>query len=351
MTSRHFCTYFDQGYLSRGLALYRSLRQHCPDSRLWALCMDETSYRCLADLALPGLELIALEAFERDDAELLRAKANRSRVEYYFTCTPSLPLYILGRWPEVDMITYLDADLYFFANPQPIFDELGTGSVAIIPHRFVRRVRQLTKLGRYNVGWVTFRRDASGVACLRWWRERCNEWCYDRYDWVQRRFADQKYLDEWTQRFSGVVEIWHKGANLAPWNIAGYRVRAEAAGVWADDDPLIFYHFHAFRQPRKWLYDHQLHLYGVRPTDEMLQYIYVPYIHALAATGQRTTAARMIGVVARFFGLSDLALGMLTRRYIVSRRGRLRSFAHLFRPTDLGAAPLLEEDRHAPPLP
>jgi hypothetical protein len=346
---RYFCTYFDQGYLSRGLALYRSLRRHCPDARLWVLCMDEASYSDLARLALPGLELIAIEEFERGDAELLRAKASRSRVEYYFTCTPSLPLYILGRWPEVDLITYLDADLYFFADPQPVFDELGPGSVAVIPHRFVRRVRQLTKLGRYNVGWVSFRRDESGLACLRWWRERCNEWCYDRYD--GRRFADQKYLDEWPRRFSGVVEITHKGANLAPWNIAGYQIRAGEAGVWADADPLIFYHFHAFRQPRGWLYDHQLHLYGVRPTGKVLQYIYVPYIHALAAAGQRALAARALGIMARFFGLIDLAVGLLTRRYIVSRRGRLLYFERLLRPTDLGAAPILEEDRHALRLP
>ena len=112
----YFCTYFDQHYLARGLALYQSIREHCSEFRLWVLCMDDTTYRILTELNLPGVYPIVLEEFERDDEPLKIAKTNRSRIEYYFTCTPSLPLYILNHWPEVGLITYIDADLFFFLN-------------------------------------------------------------------------------------------------------------------------------------------------------------------------------------------------------------------------------------------
>src|SRR3977135_3134158 len=132
----HYCTYFDRNYLVRGLILYRSLKRHGQPFTLWVLCMDTETYTALDRLKEPMIRPIRLSDFERGDDALLAAKANRSTIEYYFTCTPSLPLYVLGIEPRIEMITYLDADLKFFANPQAIFDELGSNSIGIIPHHF-----------------------------------------------------------------------------------------------------------------------------------------------------------------------------------------------------------------------
>src|SRR5206468_9462932 len=207
----------------------------------------------LARLALPGLHAIALEDFEKDDKELLAAKRTRTRIEYYFTCSPSLPLHILSHHPHVDVITYLDADLGFFADPRPLYEEIGDRSIAIIGHRFPPDLHEWVRYGIYNVGWLSFRRDRHAMACLGWWRERCLEWCYDRCE--DGRFADQKYLDDWPTRFQGVVVLMNKGANLAPWNLANYTIRWDRDRVWVDDDPLIFFHFHRLRQIEAWAYD------------------------------------------------------------------------------------------------
>ncbi len=338
----YFCTYFDQGYLVRGLALYHSLRQHCPDFQLWILCLDEPCYNTLDALDLPGVMLIAMADFERDDAALQQARSNRSRIEYYFTCTPSLPLYILDHRSEIDLITYLDADLYFFANPQPLFTAISHHDLAVTPHRFAPRVRRLAKLGRYNVGWVSFRRSTSGLACLHWWREQCLEWCYDRYE--SDRFADQKYLDQWPARFAGLVELDQKGANLAPWNLATYTISAQGERVMVDAEPLYFYHFHAFRRPSYRLYDHQLHLYRHRPQAHELRLIYFPYIHALAEV-QRTYGLAQTSVHQRPFRRQqssvplDLIFGLLSRRYIMRVAERLVAYDRWLRPSDLGPAP------------
>ena len=120
----YFCTYFDSNYLTRGLALYRSLVRHAAPFRLWVLCFDDLAYETLQRLNLHEVVPISLRDFEDGDEELLQAKGNRSRIEYYFTCTPTLPLYILRNCSEVDVITYLDADLFFFSDPSPIYEEL-----------------------------------------------------------------------------------------------------------------------------------------------------------------------------------------------------------------------------------
>ncbi len=275
----HFCTYFDQNYLPRALALYQSLRQHCPSFQLWALCMDDASYEILTHLNLPEICLISLEEFERDDTKLLDAKKSRSRVEYYFTCSPSLPLFIFNHWPEVNLITYLDADLFFFADPAPIYDELSTSSIGIIAHRFAPEIKYKEKHGIYNVGWLSFRRDSNGLACLKWWREQCLEWCYDRPE--EGRFGDQKYLDCWPDTFQGVIVLQHKGANLAPWNFGNYHLSVKEQNVWVDEHPLIFFHFQGLELLNNWLYNLNLTEYKVKPSGVVLPHIYEPYIKLL----------------------------------------------------------------------
>ena len=286
----HFCTYFDQHYLPKALALYRSLQIHCPDFKLWVLCMDQGAYDFLAQFRLPEVHLIALEDFEQNDELLVSAKQNRSKIEYYFTCTPSLPLYVLRKWQEVEMITYIDADLYLFSNPQPLYDEMQHGSVGIIGHRFPPQLQELEIYGLYNVGWLMFRRDDNALACLQWWRERCIEWCYDRLD--GDRFADQKYLDQWETRFKGVVVLKHKGANLAPWNVARYQLHIleDQKTVYVDEQPLIFFHFHGLKRVKSWLYEPGWKLYNLTPTKLLRTKIYAPYISMLLEV-QRTWLA------------------------------------------------------------
>ncbi len=273
-----FCTYFDSNYLPRGLALYESLRAHCPSFRLWILCLDDACYQALAEQNLPHVELIPLSALEAADPELAAVRSTRSRIEYYFTSTPSLAWYVLNQ-AGVEMITYLDADLFFFSALSPIFDEIADSSIAIVGHRFPPNLRHLEVYGVYNVGWVSFRKDESGLACLRWWHQRCLEWCDDRA--ADERFADQKYLDDWPTRFERVAVLQHKGADLALWNVGNYRLRWVSRQVWVDEQPLVFFHFHNLERSRGWLYNLNLSEFGVRPTVLLRRRIYVPYLGRL----------------------------------------------------------------------
>jgi hypothetical protein len=281
---QQFCTYFDRNYLAQGLTLYRSLTDDAGSFTLWVLCFDEITHEVLSGLNLANVRPVSLQEFEGGDNALQEAKRNRSRVEYIFTCTPSWLLYLLNQHPEIKRITYLDADLMFYASPSPIFKELGDRSILIVGHRFSGRLRHLeSQFGIYNVGLLAFRNDPPGKGCLQWWRDRCLEWCSDRPE--NGRFADQKYLDDWPTRFEGVVVVQNKGAGLAPWNHMNYTVRFQDDTITVDGDPLIFYHFQGVRMIGRRFFDPGVQRYGPMPS-ALRRRLYTPYVQSLLATEQ-----------------------------------------------------------------
>src|SRR5205823_4080108 len=109
----HYATYFDRHYLTRGLALYRSLVRHSPPFVLWVLCLDDETHRTLARLRLDHVNIIRLAELEEADPALLEVKPGRRPLEYYLTCGPSFLLHLLRRQSEIDLLSYLDADLFF----------------------------------------------------------------------------------------------------------------------------------------------------------------------------------------------------------------------------------------------
>jgi hypothetical protein len=275
--TREFCTLFDSGYLFKALALYDSLERHCERFHLTALCVDEEAERLLRLLTLPSMSVLPLAELESGDAALAATKADRNRFEYCCTATPALPLHLLKTRPELDEITYLDADLFFFSDPEPLFAEMGEASVLITPHRFPNYLRHYEANGIFNVQFMTFRRDERGLAALRWWHDRCVEWCYLRLE--DGKFADQKYLDDWPDRFEGVHVLRHPGGGLAPWNIDRHRLSCEDGRVLVDGEPLVFFHFHRVRMRVDGGYDWRAPGYlGLGAAREV---VYRPYLAAL----------------------------------------------------------------------
>lgn len=240
----HFCTLFDSNYLLKGVAMLRTLKQYCSDAHVYVLCMDGLTREILTQMDLPHVTCLSL--YEVEDEELLAVKPGRSVAEYCWTLSPCLPWYLLQNYPDIDFITYLDADLYFYSPLQPLFDEIGDTSIVIIEHRFPPELKHLEENGRFCVEWVGFRRDEQGLTCLARWREQCIEWCFHRLE--EDRMGDQKYLDQWPGRYSGLHILQHPGAGVAPWNYSQYRFDQNEQGtVTVDGAPLVFYHFHQFQ--------------------------------------------------------------------------------------------------------
>lgn len=240
---KYFCTLFDKSYLIKGLAMIASLMSNCPEGHIYVLCMDEYVLKYFEKFPSACVTTISLSDFETKD--LLELKKTRSVAEYCWTLSPCLPWYILEKYNSIDLITYLDADLFFYSSIKSIFQEINQASIAIIEHRFSEELLDRIVNGKFCVEWVSFRRDPEGLKCLARWRNQCIEWCFYRLE--NGKMGDQKYLDEWPDLYSRCHVIENIGAGVAPWNYGNYEISEKSGSITVDGQPLIFYHFHQFQ--------------------------------------------------------------------------------------------------------
>lgn len=320
---RYYCTFFDSGYLAKALALYESMEKWCEEFRLYALCLDDKAFDVLTERGLRNLVAVSLKDVVEADAELAKARSNRSTGEFYFTCSPCFPLYVLKTFPEVDLLVLIDADTFFFASPETIFEQMRPFSIGLTEHRFSRGLDRYRKYGTFNVGWIMLRRDEVGIACLEWWRERCLEWCHDRLD--GDRFADQKYLEKWPQLFKGVHIIPDVGLNLGHWNVAQYRLTRRDNKVFVEDKPLIFFHFANVKEVRPGVFRCGLWVSGKPLAGVLRQDVFRQYIDSIRSLALPASSClkrlrtpeknhhRLANIVR---SLRKTVLGLLTMDYI-----------------------------------
>jgi hypothetical protein len=234
----HYVTIFDSNFVLSGLALHASLVAHGAPFRLWVLATDDLAIRQLERLALPHLSVIPLR--EVETPELLSVKGGRTVGEYCWTLTPFAPAAVFQRDPSVERVTYLDADLYFFDSPAGFLEELDgtTADVLVTEHAYAPEYDKTALSGRFCVQFLTFRNTPGGREVMRWWQDRCIEWCFDRNE--EGRFGDQKYLERWPELFPSRVHVLRQvERTLAPWNVDHFSRRGEVRPV--------FFHMQGFR--------------------------------------------------------------------------------------------------------
>ncbi len=241
-----YVTLFDHKYLSRGLNLYESIHRVCKDFRLYIIAFDEECFSFLNEARLNKTTIIPLSDFE--DEELLRVKESRSVGEYCWTSTPKSVQYIFDHFQE-KICTYIDSDLFFYSDPSILIDEMPDNkSVMITEHRYSDYCDQTSTSGIYNVQFVTFRNNEEARGVLDWWAARCIENCC--MDFEHGICGDQKYLDDWLERFDCVYVLQNYGAGIGPWNVDQYSFKRKNNKVVfkidvLQDKRVVFYHFHA----------------------------------------------------------------------------------------------------------
>ena len=288
-----FCTLFDSNYLDKGFVMFNSLKRLNVDFKLYVLAMDEVCYKVLSDEKdnnVNGKELIPVSldeflSFEiNSDIKPLRHK--RFWAEFCWTCTSYLIDYVLTVKKE-KICTYIDADLYFYNNPEILIDEMQDKTVQIVPHRFTNS--EFDKMaeqhsGTYCVEFNTFKNARNSLELLRWWKAQCFKECSVKSS--EKAFGDQKYLNGWEKKdFVSVLE--NLGGGVAPWNIRQYKMCDKDNLILEEKKTvkkfeLVFYHF----QHITYITPHKINInvynaYQSGVDSRIIKAVYIPYLKEL----------------------------------------------------------------------
>lgn len=245
-----FCTVISRYRLYQAVAMFCSLQEVLKDHIIYVLCVDDETHRLLSRMGWKRVRLLHICELRNESLDQLKRK--RKLNEYCWTLKPLLIEAVFSRDPEIDRVTYVDADLFFFSDPSVIFQNqpycsvlLSRGDIVIPSLEPENKKRLQEMLGRYNSGFISFRRDEAGLQCLRWWKNRCLEACVSKPE--AGLFGDQKYLDDMPGISPNVCEIQTPGVNIGHWNRALYHFSIVDGKIHAGGSRLICYHFSGFR--------------------------------------------------------------------------------------------------------
>lgn len=323
----YFCTLFDTSYMTRGVALYQSLAAQKIDFRLHISCVDEFTFQYFSAKKYPNIVPVALSDLEDRYPELLAAKADRSVREYCWT-SKSFTLRYCFEQLNLPHCAYLDADMYFYDNPELIIREKGSASVIVTPHYYHHEYDQSATDGIYCAQFVYFENNPDGNRVLNWWSTACAKWCYLKVE--GGKFGDQKYLDFWPYHFRGVHVNRHHGAGMAPWNALQYSVEVTSPGRYAltlkesgATFPLVFFHFHGltFSDNHVRLTEHMYYLPSI-----VRDRIYKDYLDTLGIIRREINAEFPDKNVSGTKALEEATIITCLRDYYRSVRSALRHF-------------------------
>ena len=238
----HLCTLFDENYAMQGLTMINSVGRYGTHNVIWhVLALSDNCYDALRksnmNINLYGIGDIL-------DTNLHEIVTNRKWSEFCYAAGPIFLHFLSNQLSDSHILGYVDSDCFFFNDImlglRPFNNDC---EIQIHEHRYsLDRLMWLGKSGRFNVGLVIGILGNTYRECLARWRlqviadSSVNE--------HKGTCGDQMYLNEWPLLYKSLKIIPSHGIGLAPWNLNSTKISKKDQIFFADNDPLIFYHFH-----------------------------------------------------------------------------------------------------------
>jgi hypothetical protein len=275
-----FGTFANAKYLPQLLSMLESFQNNVTSSRIAVVALDVATSETVSSLNFSCVDVLDVKDVEAHFPQLSIARENRSLSEYFFTLSSAIPNFLFKVYPQPDFVVYIDADLFFFENPERCILALDdTDNVLLTSHNFARKNLDLRVYGEFNTGFIAFRRSAAGMKVASWWLERCLEWCKDVVE--NGKFADQKYLENFSSIAPGVKISQDFGLNLGPWGLNSLKqIGFRNGSIYVNGQFLFAFHFSGLQYNRIFAIL-GLNPYQYRVSKTIYELIYVPYLRSI----------------------------------------------------------------------
>jgi len=280
-------TIVSRNYAAQAATLMRSLAQVEPAARRIVVAADGPIPE-LSDVA-EVIEAGALGAPVRDMSVYYEALELNTAVKPFVFRT-------LLAHEGVDSVTYLDPDIVVFRPLDAVRQGLARAPLALTPHTLRPLTtpgsptnEDLARSGRFNLGFLSARRDPQVARLLDWWAERCRFDCRVAPD--EGIFTDQKWMDQAPDFVPDAAILEHPGLNLAYWNLEGRELARAPDGWRVDGEPLVFFHFSGFDPERPLKLSKHQNRFRVMAGSPMAGLL-ADYAAALRANGHAEAKAR-----------------------------------------------------------
>lgn len=264
---QHFATVFDSSYLVQALVMADSLLRQNPSSIIWMFCVDDDAVRVVEEVAKGAPRLRSVSVSSVEGVKLNSLRTQRAIGEFCWTLTPYLPTWVTRMDSNASVVTYVDADMYFLANPSELISEFeaSAASALVTEHSYASEYDQTRSSGRFCVQFNSFKvPEASDI--LDRWQWQVADWCFAKFE--GGKMGDQMYLDEWPQRYGKRIAIvGPTGEFQGPWNARRF-----------PPSSAIAYHFHGLL----WSTRGRVHMGNYYVPQATVEYLYRPYLEALS---------------------------------------------------------------------
>tara|TARA_B100000767_G_scaffold268136_2_gene287932 strand:+ start:9019 stop:9984 length:966 start_codon:yes stop_codon:yes gene_type:complete len=262
----NFVTLFNYNFLPQGKMLIDSIQKF--PVIIWVVCLDRKLYEYFLKTN-KSKNIKPIFIGNHEDKEMKKAKRNRPFLEYCFYLTPILSEIIFKLDNRIKQVTYVDADIYFFKNPKPIFDEFKKSNkdIFLTLHGFSKESKKLEVNGKFCVQFFIVKKNNFTKYFMQKWRKLCLE--STKLDIKNNILGDQKYLDYLYKKNENKIHVGKKKEYFqAPWSDNKFKA-----------NNAIIFHFHGLRIKKD-----SIQLYhSYKINYQKIEFFYKPYLKKLIA--------------------------------------------------------------------
>lgn len=287
-----YCTLFDSTYAPQGMALIASMIRWCRPFTLDVLALDDMAAGIVRSAGFQEVTVHRLADVEGLSNRPVTQMAVSMQWKHFCWAMNTVFTEYVQRQYRTGVLS-LDADTFFFGNPDHVLEICRDCSVAAPPHNFPPYLEEtVATRGKYNVGGVWFNHDRIGMEMAAWWADRVCEKC------DESTCGDQLYWDVIANMAGSRFREFPVGFNAAPWmrHYHFHHLRTPDKNptphmthkLSGASHELVHYHFHEFRVGSRrrmtWTSPESGRTYGLTNYDvgrDVLGTVYAPYVETV----------------------------------------------------------------------